>query len=91
MDRSGPKNFKFLAWFNPGWQPQAAVPWGRLTALGDGKAPMLLCEVARYVAREAVQPSPNPSDLRLPRAMEPQINVTRNLTYLNHANILRLS
>jgi len=51
----------------------SAVPWGYLTVLGDGKAP------------KAVQPSPNPSDLRLPRAMEPQINVTRNLTYLNHA------
>jgi len=55
----------------------SAVPWGHLTALGDGKAP------------KAVQPSPNPSDLRLPRAMEPQINVTRNLTYLNHALILK--
>ncbi|HIJ53354.1 MAG TPA: hypothetical protein HPP66_09395 [Planctomycetes bacterium] len=28
-------------------------------------------------------------DLRLPRAMEPQINVTRNLTYLNHAIFYR--
>jgi len=36
----------FLAWFNPGWQPQAQ--------LGDGKAP--------------------------------QINVTQNLSCLNHAD-----
>jgi hypothetical protein len=63
-----------MAWFNPGWQPQAAVPWGRLMALGDDKTP------------KAVQPSPNPLDLRLPPVdMEPQINVTRNLTYLNQA------
>jgi hypothetical protein len=47
--------------------------WQPQAQLGDGKAP------------KAVQPSPNPSDLRLPRAMEPQINVTRNLTYLNQA------
>jgi hypothetical protein len=43
--------------------------------LGDGKVP------------KAAQPSPNPLDLRLPPAdMEPQINVTRNLTYLNQAD-----
>jgi hypothetical protein len=53
--------------------------WQPQAQLGDGKAP------------KAVQPSPNPSDLRLPRAMEPQINVTRNLTYLNHATFSHLS
>jgi hypothetical protein len=57
-----------MAWFNPGWQPQAQ--------LGDGKAP------------KAAPPSPfrwKSIGMRLPHAMEPQINVTRNLTYLNQA------
>jgi len=57
-----------LAWFDPGWQPQAQ--------LGDGNAP------------KAVQPSPNLLDLRLPPIIELQINVTRNLPYLNHAEKL---
>jgi hypothetical protein len=48
--------------------------WQPQAQLGDGNAP------------KAAQPSPNPLDLRLPPAdMEPQINVTRNLTYLNQA------
>jgi len=60
--------------------PQKIEKWARFNPgwqpqaqLGDGKAP------------KAVRPSPNPSDLRLPHAMEPQFNATRNLTYLNHA------
>jgi hypothetical protein len=47
--------------------------WQPQAQLGDGKAP------------KAVQPSPNPSDLRLPPTIELQINVTRNRAYLNHA------
>ena len=47
--------------------------WQPQAQLGDGEAP------------KAVQPSPNPSDLRLPPIIELQINVTRNLPYLNHA------
>ena len=47
--------------------------------LWDGKAP------------KAAQPSPNPLDLRLPHTIEPKINVTRNLTYLNPAEKTDLS
>jgi len=49
------------------------VPEWYRAQLGDGKAP------------EAVQPPQNPSDLPLPHAIEPQINITRNLTCLNYA------
>jgi len=53
--------------------PWFSFGWQSQAQLGDGKVP------------KAVQPSSNPSDLRMPHAMEPQINVTQNLTYLNHA------
>ena len=50
--------------------------WQPQAQLGDGNAP------------KAAQSSPNPLDLRLPPAdMEPQINVTRNLSYLNQAEV----
>ena len=49
--------------------------WQPQVQLGDGKAP------------KAASPSPNPLDLRLPHAMEPQSNVTRDMTYLNQARI----
>jgi hypothetical protein len=60
----------FLSEFSTWFNPG----WQPQAQLGDGKAP------------KAAQPSPNPLDLRLPpTAMEPQINVTRNLNYLNQA------
>ena len=58
----------------PGGSLKRSAPLSEVEWVGDDKAP------------KAVQPSPNPLDLRLPPVdMEPQINVTRNLTYLNQA------
>jgi len=50
--------------------------WQPQAQLGDGKTP------------EAAQPSPNPSDLRLPHTIEPKTNATQNLTHAQNQLIL---
>jgi hypothetical protein len=67
---------KFRPGSIPGGSLKRSAPLSEVEWVGDGNAP------------KTAQPSPNPLDLRLPPAdMEPQINVTRNLSYLNQAEV----